>query len=85
MQKCAVLMKLDYGVQEISNVTGELSTNYPSQILIPDYELRPNGGAGLQSHLGNGATTSQRPSTIYESASDPAKLRDLINKARNAR
>jgi hypothetical protein len=73
-------MKLDYNILEISNQTGELSTHYPSQIIIPEYENHNNG-------LSSATTSSsqQRQETIYESTYDTNKLRDLINKARFAR
>ena len=89
MQKCSVLMKLDYNVTEITNSMGELSSHYPSTILIPDYELQ-NGNQvnSLYSNSGIGGLSqqqSQRQETIYESNCDGNKLRDLINKARFAR
>lgn len=78
MQKCSVLMKIDYNVVEISNNLGELSSHYPSTILIPEYEFH---------NLNNPITnlTTNRQQTIYESIYDANKLRDLINKARFAR
>lgn len=104
MQKCAVLMKLDYSVIEISNTTGELSSHYPSQILVPEYEncnnsnnasttttttSHSNNGSdpcGIDDgNESNGSSTPRTPLTIYDSANDPARLRDLINKARFAR
>ncbi|XP_070506511.1 phosphatidylinositol-3,5-bisphosphate 3-phosphatase MTMR14 isoform X2 [Chironomus tepperi] len=78
MQKCLVLMKIDYNVVEISNNLGELSSRYPSSILIPEYEHQ---------HINNPINNSNtnRQETIYESIYDANKLRDLINKARIAR
>lgn len=80
-------MKLDYSVVEITNAMGELSSHYPSTILIPEYEnqsftqsTNSNGTNGLSSQQ-----QSQRQETIYESTYDANKLRDLINKARFAR
>lgn len=75
MQKCSVLMKIDYSVIEISNSLGELSSHYPSTILIPEYE----------NHSVNSQNPLNRQQTIYESTYDANKLRDLINKARFAR
>lgn len=77
MQKCSVLMKIDYSVIEISNSLGELSSHYPSTLLIPEYELR-SGNSNQNNPL-------NRQQTIYESTYDANKLRDLINKARFAR
>ncbi|XP_063700425.1 myotubularin-related protein 14 [Culicoides brevitarsis] len=107
MQKCAVLTKLDYSVIEISNTTGELSSHYPSQILVPEYENTsccnninksdPDNGVDDNGVDGNGSTDDgiesngsstphSTPLTICDSAAnDPARLRDLINKARFAR
>lgn len=110
-------MKLDYSVIEISNTTGELSSHYPSQILVPEYENTNcnnssnnisnttntnnsnngsavcvsddpsdnNGEGGDDGIDSNGSSTPRTPLTIYDSANDPARLRDLINKARFAR
>lgn len=72
-------MKLDYSVVEITNAMGELSSHYPSTILIPEYEHQTNSN-GLSSQQ-----PTQRQETIYESTYDANKLRDLINKARFAR
>lgn len=93
MQKCSVLMKMDYSVVEISNSMGELSSHYPSVILFPEYENHNFSQVNnMLSSYGNGIngltvsqTQSQRQQTIYESAYDANKLRDLINKARFAR
>lgn len=72
-------MKLDYSVVEITNALGELSSHYPSTILIPEFENQVNSN-GLTSQ-----TPAPRQETIYESTYDANKLRDLINKARFAR
>uniref|UniRef100_A0A336MS51 CSON006227 protein n=1 Tax=Culicoides sonorensis TaxID=179676 RepID=A0A336MS51_CULSO len=113
MQKCSVLMKSDYSVIEISNTTGELSSHYPSQILVPEYENTNcnnytnnsnniqnstnnkisssnspsnNGDNGIEIGTdSNGSNTPKTPLSIYDSANDPSRLRDLINKARFAR
>lgn len=87
MQKCAVLMKLDYEVVEISNACGELSSNYPSTILVPENEKLSNGQSNGQGH-GNAVSVTaqkQQPSTIYENTSDSKKLREVIFNARYAR
>lgn len=68
-------MKLDYEVCEITNTMGELSSHYPSTVLIPEFENPPP----------NSTTPAPRPQTIYENLYDAVKLRDLINKARFAR
>jgi hypothetical protein len=79
MQKCLVLMKIDYNVIEISNAMGELSSHYPANILIPENEQNNFSQVNtLNSSL-------NRQQTIYESTYDANKLRDLINKARFAR
>lgn len=148
MQRCSVLMKLDYSIIEISNSTGELSSHYPSQILIPEFENARSNNSNSVSNNSNGSsnhsnnhtissnntnvninttnhnncstncnneditnngvvesdnisimtttTITTTPTgitegnniqqqTIYESANDPTRLRDLINKARFAR
>lgn len=80
MQKCLVLMKIDYNVMEISNNLGELSSHYPSTILIPEYEYQ---NQNINNPVNNSNTNRQE--TIYESIYDANKLRDLISKARFAR
>jgi hypothetical protein len=84
-------MKLDYSVVEITNSMGELSSHYPSTILIPEYENH-NTSQTNSMYSSHGLSTSQQPqsqrqpqTTIYESSYDASKLRDLINKARFAR
>lgn len=84
-------MKLDYSVVEITNAMGELSSHYPSTILIPEYENHTSSQANSM-YNSNGLQTSQQQqsqrqpqTTIYEATYDANKLRDLINKARFAR
>lgn len=71
MQKCLVLMQFDYSVLELPNSLGELSSHYPSDILIPEFE---------RNNINN-----RQQQTIYESTYDALKLRELISKARVAR
>ena len=88
-------MKLDYNVVEITNSMGELSSHYPSIILIPEYENRSASQVNILNAHNNGTQSQQQPQqqqpapqrqqTIYESTYDANKLRDLINKARFAR
>lgn len=114
MEKCLALFQLDYNTVEINNRAGELSSHYPSLIVIPENE-KPQKPNGLTSTIqatstSNGSltpptasatatlglpnvsvsstnSTAQRTQqqTIYENAYDPAKLRELMNKARFAR
>jgi hypothetical protein len=83
-------MKQDYSVVEVTNAMGELSSHYPSTILIPEYENQSSSQASsmYNSNGLNGSAAQQQPhrqETIYESTYDANKLRDLINKARFAR
>lgn len=80
MQKCLVLMKIDYNVIEISNALGELSSHYPATLLLPENEHHNYNPVNNFSN-----SLPQRQQTIYESTYDANKLRDLINKARFAR
>ncbi|KAF5281184.1 hypothetical protein FQA39_LY17855 [Lamprigera yunnana] len=77
------LMKVDYNVFLLNNVSGELSTHYPGQLIILECEHAPNqnisGGNPLLQ------TTQRTTNTIYECMYDAQKLRDLIMKARFAR
>ncbi|XP_037035926.1 myotubularin-related protein 14 isoform X2 [Bradysia coprophila] len=68
---CASLLQLDYTIAEIPNYNGDLSTNYPSHILVPESE-KPRSGSS--------------PAVIYEQQTfDAVKFRDLIKSARLAR
>lgn len=70
-------MSLDYKVLKIPNVNGELSSFYPKDLLVPEFEL---------DHSQTAAGTNLRTtSTIYESKYDVQKLRDRFVKARLAR
>lgn len=83
LQKCSVLMKLDYSVVEVSNATGDLSTHYPGTLLIPEYELQPLSQSN--SVFNSSQTSPPRQDTIYESTYDAGKLRESFLKARFAR
>lgn len=80
LQLCIELFKLDYSQFVINNACGELSTHYPSQLVILEYEQHAYSGSPA-THTNPSRTTN----TIYESTYDSQKLRDLINKARFAR
>lgn len=68
---CASLLQLDYNIAEIPNYNGDLSTNYPSHILVPESE-KPRIGSS--------------PAVIYEQQTfDATKFRELIKSARLAR
>lgn len=60
MEKCLALFQLDYNTVEINNRTGDLSSHYPSLLVIPENEKqKPNGlSSTLQSSsMGNGSVT----------------------------
>ncbi|XP_069693160.1 phosphatidylinositol-3,5-bisphosphate 3-phosphatase MTMR14 isoform X2 [Periplaneta americana] len=81
MQRCLKLVALDYSHVVINNTSGELSANYPSHLIILEYE-RPSGNV-------NGSMRSTEPprttSTIYENMHDPSRLRELFMRSRFAR
>lgn len=78
MKRCIDLMKADYKTLLIGNTSGELSSSYPSQIIILEHELQvsPQPATNPQHRTTN---------TIYESLYDVNRLKELINKARFAR
>lgn len=79
-------MKIDYSVIEISNQNGELSSHYPNQIIVPEYEKKTASNLnGFGNNLSSATTSQRQQQTIYETTHDATKLRDLINKARFAR
>ncbi|XP_053673307.1 myotubularin-related protein 14 [Anopheles nili] len=65
MHRCNVLLQQDYSVIEISNSTGELSSHYPSTLLIPEYEYR-----NLSSSSGNTQAPAAGPNNGYASLND---------------
>ncbi|KAJ9595168.1 hypothetical protein L9F63_013526 [Diploptera punctata] len=81
LQRCLKLVSLDYSHVVISNNGGELSSNYPSKLIILEHE---HGSSGM-----NGASRPTEPprttGTIYENMYDATKLRDLFGKSRFAR
>lgn len=92
MEKCLNLFQLDYNIVEISNRAGELSSHYPSLIVIPENEKQSTSipttlNGCLTSTLNATLNSSQQRTqqTIYENSYDATKLKDLINKARFAR
>lgn len=68
-------------IKVISNRAGELSANYPSHLIILEYE-RPSTTVGSTVRSVEAPRTT---STIYENMYDPSKLRDLFGKSRFAR
>lgn len=84
MSKCIALTKIDYSIIEISNSNGELSSHYPSQLLIPEYETKSSIN-GFTNNFTSATTSQRQQQTIYETNHDANKMRDLINKARFAR
>ncbi|XP_058815709.1 myotubularin-related protein 14-like isoform X3 [Topomyia yanbarensis] len=42
VQRCSVLMRMDYTVTELTNPNGELSAHYPAKLLIPEQETKAN-------------------------------------------
>lgn len=74
-------MKQDYGVVLVSNSSCDLSTHYPSELILLEREHIQ----GASSAMGPAAPPARTPSTIYENSYDPIRLRELINKARLAR
>lgn len=49
MEKCLALFQLDYNTVEINNRAGELSSHYPSLIVIPENEKQQQKPNGLSS------------------------------------
>ncbi|XP_055697188.1 myotubularin-related protein 14 [Phlebotomus papatasi] len=74
VQKCTALMKCDYNVIEIPNLAGELCSHYPSRLIIPESELRPETNDNFGDQLGAQAR-----------AYNLQKLKETIPKARYAR
>lgn len=67
MEKCLNLFKLDYNVVEIGNRAGELSSHYPSLIIIPENEKQsstiPNTNCSFSALFGQ----TQNPATSTNS------------------
>lgn len=65
MEKCLSLFQLDYNTVEIGNRAGELSSHYPSLIVIPENEKqKPNGlSSTIQSTSTNNGPLTPPPSS----------------------
>ncbi|XP_021931879.1 myotubularin-related protein 14 [Zootermopsis nevadensis] len=81
MQRCLKLVTLDYSHVVISNIGGELSANYPSHLIILEYE-RPSANVSGNPRPSEPPRTT---GTIYENMHDATKLRELFGKSRFAR
>lgn len=79
METCHALLALDYKIVEVSNSGGELSTNYPHRLLVPESELSTPSASTSN---GNSTGTKQ---TIYEHNVDAVRLREHLQNARLAR
>lgn len=78
MQRCILLADLDYTHTIISNKSGDLSSQYPNQLIILDYEKHRNANIC-------DTPPPRTTETIYESTYDSNKLKDLMKNARFAR
>ncbi|XP_065165901.1 myotubularin-related protein 14 isoform X1 [Atheta coriaria] len=80
MQKCIALFRTDYTLLTIKNCMGELSSHYPSQLVILEHEINQN-------MPGSSHSSSQRiTNTIYENVlNDENTLLSYIQKGRRAR
>lgn len=79
MEKCLSLFKLDYNVVEISNSAGELSSHYPSLIIIPENEKQsatiPNTNSGFStffSQTQNSAASTNTGNNTNTTTSTPS-------------
>ncbi|CAH1153683.1 unnamed protein product [Phaedon cochleariae] len=79
LQRCISLMKLDYSLMVVQNNNGELSSHYPSQLPILEYEN------GSNQNLNSSQSAQRTTNTIYESIYDVQKIRDLFYRAKFAR
>lgn len=80
MQTCLLLIQLDYTHSIIANNGGDLSTNYPSHLIILERE-KPK-----ISNTSDGSVSLPRTTeTIYENIYDTNKLKEFIKNARAAR
>lgn len=68
MNRCIELMKMDYGTIVISNTSGELSASYPSQLIIPEYELSSSTSLGSSSSTSSSGMTTTTNSTNTSSS-----------------
>lgn len=75
LKKCVELMKADYSLFIINNANGDLCAQYPSDLIILEYENAHNTPGRL----------NNMTDTIYESLYDSQKLRELFSRARSAR
>ncbi|XP_075219399.1 egg-derived tyrosine phosphatase isoform X2 [Lycorma delicatula] len=78
MKKCLDLVSLDYSHVTVNNTSGELSANYPSQLIIIEYERMGNnrvcdrGGGG-----GGGGGCSSQPMSMTSLGGSNTSLNSL--------
>ncbi|XP_018570648.1 myotubularin-related protein 14 [Anoplophora glabripennis] len=82
LERCTKLMEIDYSLLKVSNKNGELCPQYPSQLLILEYENGCNQNINTSNNCSQ--STQRITDTIYESI-DLQKIRDQFNRARYAR
>ncbi|XP_006607759.1 myotubularin-related protein 14 [Apis dorsata] len=80
MQRCVLLIDLDYTHYIISNNDGDLSAHYPSHLIILDGEKSRNPNM-----CDTPPPLPRTTETIYENTFDSNRLKDLIKQARFAR
>lgn len=64
MEKCKALFELDYNTVEINNHAGELSSHYPSLIMIPENEKPKSNGLGSTMQSASVSNGSQTPPSV---------------------
>ncbi|XP_066581421.1 myotubularin-related protein 14 [Prorops nasuta] len=77
MQQCLLIADIDYTFTVINNSGGDLSAQYPSHLIILNYEKSNENLLPL--------SLSRASETIYETAFEPNKLKETIKQARFAR
>lgn len=72
IEKCLNLFKLDYNTVEINNRSGELSSHYPSLIVIPENEKPISSGfnSSIQSLANSNGSITPPPVSVLSSASN---------------
>uniref|UniRef100_A0A182P311 Uncharacterized protein n=1 Tax=Anopheles epiroticus TaxID=199890 RepID=A0A182P311_9DIPT len=78
MHRCNVLLQQDYSVIEISNSTGELSSHYPSTLLIPEYEYKNLSSSSSGGIGGSTTNNTQAPTTAGGPNNGFVSLNDFL-------
>lgn len=86
VQRCSVLMRMDYSVVDIPNPNGELSAHYPVKLLIPEQEVKRQYSFGTnvtdtygKYNPGDGKTNARNGESSEARRSPPSRDQVIVD------